>query len=323
MRTDVKVGVLCSFVLVVTAGWYYLRAEPEGKAVPLAKATQDSDAQTIRRSTPNAVTPPVEKDVEADRASDVPVLGAQTPDQDAADDASTVSGGVGLGSLLSFGEDDANGQMPSDDAHAGDSQDVDAALTSSVVLQEPASTKPNALAIPATTPETAVDPLARAASKKPEAKSQAPAPSSEELEPLRPGTSTHTVERGDTFSVIADIYYGSERFTDLLIKANPAISNPNRLAVGTVVRIPSPDAMKSASSVAKPKKPSKANPDKPGTYRVQEGDTFYAIAADQLGSASRWHELLELNSALVKGDPKKLRPGQLLQLPPKKAKKSD
>jgi nucleoid-associated protein YgaU len=56
---------------------------------------------------------------------------------------------------------------------------------------------------------------------------------------------------------------------------------------------------------------------KPGdrTYVVKAGDTFYDIAREVLGSASRWKELFELNRDLVHGDPKRLRAGQVLTLP--------
>jgi nucleoid-associated protein YgaU len=48
---------------------------------------------------------------------------------------------------------------------------------------------------------------------------------------------------------------------------------------------------------------------------VRAGDSFYSIARDVLGDASRWRELLELNSALVDGEPTNLRVGQVVQLP--------
>ena len=51
------------------------------------------------------------------------------------------------------------------------------------------------------------------------------------------------------------------------------------------------------------------------TVIIKQGDSFYVIARDQLGDANRWPELLQLNTELVKGDPKKLRPGQGLQVP--------
>jgi nucleoid-associated protein YgaU len=48
-------------------------------------------------------------------------------------------------------------------------------------------------------------------------------------------------------------------------------------------------------------------------YVVQSGDTLSEIAQEQLGDASRWREIFELNRALV-SDPDKIFPGQVLVL---------
>lgn len=50
------------------------------------------------------------------------------------------------------------------------------------------------------------------------------------------------------------------------------------------------------------------------TYTVRSGDTLTSIAARQLGSASRWSELYDLNSPPLE-DPDLLTVGQILQLP--------
>jgi peptidoglycan hydrolase-like protein with peptidoglycan-binding domain len=49
-------------------------------------------------------------------------------------------------------------------------------------------------------------------------------------------------------------------------------------------------------------------------YLVQQGDTLSEIAEQQLGNASRWHDLHNLNKVLV-SDPDKIHPGQVLVLP--------
>jgi nucleoid-associated protein YgaU len=124
---------------------------------------------------------------------------------------------------------------------------------------------------------------------------------------VKPGTRTHVVEGGDTFSILAEVYYGSQRYTGLLVQANPHVKDPNRLLVGTKINIP-PLERKAKTGTA-------SAPTPKGTYRVKEGDSFYAIARDVLGDAGRWQELLALNRDLVDGDPHKLRAGQLLKLP--------
>jgi nucleoid-associated protein YgaU len=49
-------------------------------------------------------------------------------------------------------------------------------------------------------------------------------------------------------------------------------------------------------------------------YAVQQGDTLSEIAERELGNASRWHDLHDLNKVLV-SDPDKIHPGQVLVLP--------
>ena len=53
---------------------------------------------------------------------------------------------------------------------------------------------------------------------------------------------------------------------------------------------------------------------KPVAYKVTSGQSLWSIAADQLGSGSRYIEILHLNPQL-QGDPGRLMPGQELTLP--------
>jgi Flp pilus assembly protein TadD len=53
---------------------------------------------------------------------------------------------------------------------------------------------------------------------------------------------------------------------------------------------------------------------KPVAYKVTPGQSLWSIAADELGSGSRYIEILNLNPQL-RGDPARLRPGQELTLP--------
>lgn len=51
----------------------------------------------------------------------------------------------------------------------------------------------------------------------------------------------------------------------------------------------------------------------PNSYTVKSGDTLSAIAARELGDPNRWQEIADLNGIQ---DPRALRVGQVLQLPP-------
>jgi nucleoid-associated protein YgaU len=138
--------------------------------------------------------------------------------------------------------------------------------------------------------------------------------------PVAPMVRHHTIETGDTLEGLARTYYGDIRKLGLILAANPGLKDPRQLKIGTVVVVPE-DASATrphhaAALPAAAEDPGRAAAQPEGkTYRVQEGDTFYRIAARQLGSSSRWEELYELNRGLVRDDPRRLRPGMVIRLP--------
>ncbi|MCK4625194.1 MAG: LysM peptidoglycan-binding domain-containing protein [Phycisphaerae bacterium] len=132
---------------------------------------------------------------------------------------------------------------------------------------------------------------------------------------------THTIERGDSYALLAERYYGSQHHARFLIEANPEHSDPRRLREGVVLRIPPlsdlPDLPdKQARPGTSPQRSTTGAGKR--TYVVRKGDTFYEIAARVLGSSNRWPELFEMNKDVVGGKPEKLRPGQVLELPSSK-----
>ncbi len=50
-------------------------------------------------------------------------------------------------------------------------------------------------------------------------------------------------------------------------------------------------------------------------YKVQKGDTLFDIARDELGKASRWAEIYELNRDVIGNDVDMLQPGLELRMP--------
>jgi nucleoid-associated protein YgaU len=128
---------------------------------------------------------------------------------------------------------------------------------------------------------------------------------------------THRVQPGDSFASLAVRYYGSERYTQFLIDNNPNLKDPNHLPLGTAIKIPPAPPETALRSKPTPAAPAAGTaPEGAGrTYKVRAGDTFYSIARERLGDASRWKELLALNKELVNGDATQLRIGQVLRLP--------
>jgi nucleoid-associated protein YgaU len=57
-------------------------------------------------------------------------------------------------------------------------------------------------------------------------------------------------------------------------------------------------------------------PAEPQTYIVQPGDTLSSIAQQLYGQAQLWRVIFERNR-LALNDPAKVRPGQVLKIPPK------
>lgn len=144
----------------------------------------------------------------------------------------------------------------------------------------------------------------------------APAPPPAQIEPEGVTNERHRVQPGDTFVHLAEMYYGSERYAPFLAAANPAVEDTGPIAAGTLIEIPEAPALPPVTQpTPSPVRSPRASAPKPRTYQVKEGDSFYQIAQRLLGDASRWQELLELNSDLVKGDPRKLRAGKVIVLP--------
>jgi len=141
----------------------------------------------------------------------------------------------------------------------------------------------------------------------------------------------YTVEPGDSFLTIADKVYGDTRYFRALYKYNePTVPDFDKLNPGTVIDTPLPsDLAKIWKDLCPPIEPEakatnerSARTAKASTkiYVTRTGDTLFSIALENLDQASRYTEILELNSRLL--DPKDsnstpLRAGLRLVLPVK------
>lgn len=311
MRRDVKIGIVLSLVVVVVAGWYYLRRGAEDEAIPLGVELASSSPATQEPSSESAVTPPQPAAVpvltpvrRAQEAVPEEAASGQTPPPAEPEPSPPAE------SL--FALDDSPPEGP---AAGGSLKDLLQLGPAPSGTEEPSDTEDSATAPQPDEPKAASDTTGPTVRSKPARKSTdrrpAPGPVTRSSQPRRapaPGTRTHRVERGDTFSVLAEVYYGSQRHTGFLVRANPQVKDPSRLLVGTVLNVPPLGGQVRTAAAA--------SPTPKGTYRVKEGDSFYGIARDVLGDSGRWQELLALNRELVDGDPQKLRAGQLVKLPP-------
>ena len=103
--------------------------------------------------------------------------------------------------------------------------------------------------------------------------------------------STYTVKKGDTLSGIA-AKYGTT--VDTLVQLN-GIKNPNLIITGQVLKLP-------GGSSGSTKK----------TYTVQPGDSFWAIAAKQMGNGSKMYDIAAANGMTINDT---IHPGDVLVIP--------
>jgi len=117
----------------------------------------------------------------------------------------------------------------------------------------------------------------------------------------------YVIQPGDIiWVVVVKRWKLKEGFVDAIARANPKLAM-KKLRVGKKVRIPNPKAYRPGRKTA----PRTGNL---RTYEVAEGDLLESIAREHLGSRLLWREIVEVNPGL---NPKKLRPGQRINLPAK------
>ena len=124
---------------------------------------------------------------------------------------------------------------------------------------------------------------------------------------------TYTVQPGDTLSEISFKTLGtSKRWRE--IQALNGNLDPSQLSVDMVLRLPSGATGTGTGAVAVREAAAATSTSSAsrGTYIVRKGDVLSQIAQDQLGGASRWREIAQLNPTI---DPNRLMEGAELRMP--------
>jgi nucleoid-associated protein YgaU len=143
------------------------------------------------------------------------------------------------------------------------------------------------------------------------------------------GPRQYKAQAGDTVSRMASKFLGANSRTNrqAIINANPSLQeDPDKVIVGDTYAIPAAaqTAMAPSPSNATPT-PSSASNGRGSTgqeyfYTVQEGDSLWQIANDELGDPSAVDAIKELNQSVLKGkDHETVIPGMKLRLPSKPA----
>lgn len=143
----------------------------------------------------------------------------------------------------------------------------------------------------------------------------------------RPGSSTstvtastHKVASGETFSSIAQAYYGDAKYAGKIAKANPNI-DARRLRPGMTIRLPGKgDAAESASSDSNASNHAKHGlvkvvADNTKEYVVRSGDNLYKISMRLYGRGDKADSIYQLNKEQMGNDAGRLKVGMVLKLP--------
>jgi len=355
MRTDVKLGVVISMVVVLAAGGYFLIGGKREPAVPVSGGPATADSTAAKPATAKPTTPAKPRQVitnnkDANRNNNVlPAtprenrVATKPADRPAVPSTSTPPGAraaqpqpgndVALTAPSNIGSEPKPEPKPSAPTvplpvGLANSSAVPAGTTAplSLTANNPPATSPAApvsgadllAATPPSSSEKVAMNTSPASSNVPVNKSMT-TPGSPDLRHAA-APETHKVQPGDSLATLAQTYYGGSKYAKFLADSNPQIADPAKLTPGTTVKIPAlPPDIDAKLSAANNAKPSKAavttNAAGKRTYKVQPGDSFYRIAKSQLGDANRWKELFNLNKTVVHNDPTQLQVGQTLVLP--------
>lgn len=339
MRSDVKLGMVGTLIVVLVGGGYFLTRDKDQDVVPLGsqpaaqsdslKTVADQPAKSASRSSSSPVSRPGGRRVvdasknskspaEADRTKPLPQPKSERPVSSGPRDRTASRDGAAnipkttkaTGNRGPFATGSDTGKATVDKKYASSSAGHPAG---SPVATPGKLSKRNVGGLKAVEGKSGRASSRRLSGDKPLPR-RSPSPDSKMA---RDANDQHRVQRGDTMASLATEYYGNEKYARFLLDANPRITDPKQLKVGMIVQIPPapegglPPARSAHASKRSAPKPARSS----RTYTVKAGDTFYGIARDKLGDATKWKELLALNEKLVNGDPKSLRPGQVLALP--------
>jgi nucleoid-associated protein YgaU len=151
-------------------------------------------------------------------------------------------------------------------------------------------------------------------------------------EPLPVENGMYTVQPNDTLWSISEKVYGTGGYFKAIAAHNRNnLPRSDQLSVGTRVAVPPLEELEQnypslcpkqrKSALVKPRGAAAAAPPRQlaggEVYVVEQGDTLFDIARYELGKASRWAEIYELNRAQLGEDFDYLQPGIELRLPAK------
>ncbi len=364
MRTEAKLGVVLGAVLVIGASWYFFQRQtdtplefvPDAPPSELASRTGEpapqstNDESGSREREPEVAPVPSAKSPATPDSRPaltvLPVKDPAMPVAPAAEDADPASPRTESELTDPLAPVDLRGNetvranrrlvlpdtptapaesgipIPSVELARSDTSDPEPTPVPAPVPEAPAAGEDLDLRTPRT--------LIGATTPKPEAAKApttrpAPTPTTSKRRGASPTFAEHVIKSGDSLAILSETHYGSQGYVGALLAANPQIKNPNKIFVGTKIRIPpkssvvgraaAPGAASTPGRRGASGRSGTVPPVASGMYRVKSGETLYGLAGRHYGSGERWRSLLKLNRDLVDGDGRNLRAGQLIRLP--------
>ncbi len=346
MRTDVKLGLVASLVVIAAAGWYFVGGQSSEADIPLIDdsgqlqlaqneaAKPESTAKTpvakdAQRSRPRSSSPMRNRSAKRSADASEPRTRPQTAQSDknirgrsgsntpasrqAA--ASRRRAGTQADPAQSFAPKPKPSNQPS--VKTGTKQENMSGLFAVDGKPKPAADSGSAAR---TSQPTGVQ--ARTASGR-DAQTGASGRTAGANRPKSTPAAameTHTVQPGDSIIDLARRYYGDARYVKPIVDANPQLGSMTTLAVGTIVNLPDvqlPPVAKPASKPVPTRRPAANKVATSRTHTVAEGETLYQMAVRYYGEGSRWRDLYEANKAAIGDDPAALKIGMVLKVPAK------
>jgi len=146
------------------------------------------------------------------------------------------------------------------------------------------------------------------------------------LTPVTGASSEYVIKKGD---LLVNVAKANRTTVAEILKLNPGL-NPNRLSVNQKIKLPAPGTGLRSSTPTMPVTPTTpttrpvttattrptASGQPGGTYVVKKGDDLRKIALAVYGDKNMWEKIYRANRGTIK-DPDTIRVGMTLKLPPK------
>jgi nucleoid-associated protein YgaU len=136
-------------------------------------------------------------------------------------------------------------------------------------------------------------------------------------EPVRQEIRTYKVVQGDSFWVIAQKVYGTDKgyLGDNILKANrDIVPDPGALKIGLELTIPPAPTPRNATADAAPEQPAQST-DGLRRYTVVENDSLWKISKKVYGNGAHYKKILTANRDKLSSESAVLRKGMTLIIP--------